>query len=212
MELLQRRLGRIEGGLAGAIGRPQRAALVELRQGSLTTPSRRSTSDCWIVGARQDQRDVERGLAWYGRPQTIRGFDRGRGRHVVAGEVEVGGVVNGGTGHAATLAAFCQTKNASSCSPRATRLPRADTYNTLGVAACRGAFAEDRSRDHLWPVQGVGYRDWTQAVARQLGLRGWVRNRLDQTVEALFAGEAATVDDMVAACRRQVRRSRGSLQ
>lgn len=51
-------------------------------------------------------------------------------------------------------------------------------------------------------VQGVGYRDWTQAVARQLGLRGWVRNRLDQTVEALFAGEAATVDDMVAACRR----------
>lgn len=51
-------------------------------------------------------------------------------------------------------------------------------------------------------VQGVGYRDWTQAVARQLGLAGWVRNRLDDTVEALFAGEAATVDRMVAACRR----------
>jgi len=51
-------------------------------------------------------------------------------------------------------------------------------------------------------VQGVGYRDWTRAVARQLGLKGWVRNRVDDTVEALFAGEAATVDRMVAACRR----------
>lgn len=51
-------------------------------------------------------------------------------------------------------------------------------------------------------VQGVGYRDWTQAVAQQLGLRGWVRNRVDETVEAMFAGEAATVDRMVAACRR----------
>lgn len=51
-------------------------------------------------------------------------------------------------------------------------------------------------------VQGVGYRDWTQAVARQLGLAGWVRNRVDDTVEALFAGEAATVDRMIAACRR----------
>ena len=51
-------------------------------------------------------------------------------------------------------------------------------------------------------VQGVGYRDWTQAVARQLGLGGWVRNRRDDTVEAVFAGEAATVDRMVAACRR----------
>lgn len=51
-------------------------------------------------------------------------------------------------------------------------------------------------------VQGVGYRDWTQAVARQLGLSGWVRNRVDDTVEALFAGDVATVDRMVAACRR----------
>ena len=51
-------------------------------------------------------------------------------------------------------------------------------------------------------VQGVGYRDWTQAVARQLGLRGWVRNRVDETVEAVFAGDAGTVDRMVAACRR----------
>ncbi|MGE0573798.1 MAG: acylphosphatase [Reyranella sp.] len=51
-------------------------------------------------------------------------------------------------------------------------------------------------------VQGVGYRDWTQAVARQLGLSGWVRNRCDGTVEAVFAGDAAMVDRMVAACRR----------
>jgi acylphosphatase len=51
-------------------------------------------------------------------------------------------------------------------------------------------------------VQGVGYRDWTQAVAQQLGLKGWVRNRVDDTVEAVFAGEAPAVDRMIAACRR----------
>lgn len=51
-------------------------------------------------------------------------------------------------------------------------------------------------------VQGVGYRDWTvdQAMARDL--RGWVRNRIDGSVEALFVGPADQVDDMIAACRR----------
>ncbi|WP_029075432.1 acylphosphatase [Kaistia adipata] len=49
-------------------------------------------------------------------------------------------------------------------------------------------------------VQGVGYRAWTadEAVAR--GLSGWVRNRRDGGVEAVFSGQAATVDAMVAAC------------
>ena len=51
-------------------------------------------------------------------------------------------------------------------------------------------------------VQGVGYRDWTVATARGLGLDGWVRNRRDGGVEALVAGDAAASSALVAACRR----------
>jgi acylphosphatase len=51
-------------------------------------------------------------------------------------------------------------------------------------------------------VQGVGYRAWTIDEARRRGLSGWVRNLSDGDVEAVFSGDAATVDDMVAACRR----------
>jgi acylphosphatase len=49
-------------------------------------------------------------------------------------------------------------------------------------------------------VQGVGYRDWTIRTARNLGLRGWVRNRIDDSVEALIAGEDAAVTAMIEAC------------
>lgn len=49
-------------------------------------------------------------------------------------------------------------------------------------------------------VQGVGYRAWTACNARQLELNGWVRNRADGTVEALFAGTAVRVEDMVKRC------------
>ncbi|MTJ81602.1 MAG: acylphosphatase [Telmatospirillum sp.] len=51
-------------------------------------------------------------------------------------------------------------------------------------------------------VQGVWFRGWTMERARALGLAGWVRNRSDGSVEALFLGEAAAVAAMVAACRR----------
>ena len=51
-------------------------------------------------------------------------------------------------------------------------------------------------------VQGVGYRAWTAAGARRRGLRGWVRNRPDGTVEAVFAGPDDGVAEMVAACGR----------
>ncbi len=51
-------------------------------------------------------------------------------------------------------------------------------------------------------VQGVGFRAWIERTARSLGLSGWVRNRRDGTVEAVFAGPAAVVDDMIARCRR----------
>ena len=51
-------------------------------------------------------------------------------------------------------------------------------------------------------VQGVGYRAWVEHRARAHGLEGWVRNRRDGSVEALFAGPADVVADMIALCRR----------
>lgn len=49
-------------------------------------------------------------------------------------------------------------------------------------------------------VQGVGYRAWTYRMARELGLRGWVRNRADGSVEALFQGPPDKVEHMLRAC------------
>lgn len=50
-------------------------------------------------------------------------------------------------------------------------------------------------------VQNVWYRAWTTEEATRRGLRGWVRNRKDGTVEALFIGPEDAVADMVTACR-----------
>jgi acylphosphatase len=49
-------------------------------------------------------------------------------------------------------------------------------------------------------VQGVGYRYWTEEVACALGLAGWVRNRRDGSVEALFSGAAENVAEMLRRC------------
>lgn len=43
-------------------------------------------------------------------------------------------------------------------------------------------------------VQGVGFRASLAREARRHGLAGWVRNRLDGTVEAVVAGDAAGVE------------------
>jgi acylphosphatase len=48
-------------------------------------------------------------------------------------------------------------------------------------------------------VQGVGFRMWVEDTAQ--GLQGWVRNRRDGAVEAVFAGPKHAVEAMVAACR-----------
>lgn len=49
-------------------------------------------------------------------------------------------------------------------------------------------------------VQGVWYRGWAVENANRLGLAGWVRNRADGTVEAVFQGEAVSVDLMLTLC------------
>ncbi len=51
-------------------------------------------------------------------------------------------------------------------------------------------------------VQGVWYRGWVVDEALARGLDGWVRNRRDGTVEAVFQGAPAAVAEMVAACRQ----------
>jgi acylphosphatase len=50
-------------------------------------------------------------------------------------------------------------------------------------------------------VQGVGYRAWLEYQATAGGLEGWVRNRRDGTVEAVFAGPPKAVAEIVALCR-----------
>ncbi len=51
-------------------------------------------------------------------------------------------------------------------------------------------------------VQGVWYRGWTLDQARARHLDGWVRNKRDGTVEALFSGPADRVRAMIEACRQ----------
>ncbi len=51
-------------------------------------------------------------------------------------------------------------------------------------------------------VHGVGYRAWMVHKAMELGVSGWVRNRPDGAVEALIAGDTASVEELSRLCRR----------
>jgi acylphosphatase len=51
-------------------------------------------------------------------------------------------------------------------------------------------------------VQGVGYRVWATRIATGLGLRGWVRNRSDGTVEMLVTGPDNAVAAMIEAAHQ----------
>ena len=51
-------------------------------------------------------------------------------------------------------------------------------------------------------VQGVGYRAFADYAALDHGLEGWVRNRRDGAVEAVFAGPPDAVAAMIETCRR----------
>lgn len=50
-------------------------------------------------------------------------------------------------------------------------------------------------------VQGVWFRAWTEKAANRHGLAGWVRNRSDGTVEAVFSGPPDSIDIMLTDCR-----------
>jgi acylphosphatase len=51
-------------------------------------------------------------------------------------------------------------------------------------------------------VQGVGFRFAVERAASSRGVAGWVKNRTDGTVEAVFEGEREDVDALVDFCRR----------
>lgn len=57
---------------------------------------------------------------------------------------------------------------------------------------------EDRIKERGFEVegrvQGVGFRWWTVRTAREEGLTGWVRNRVDGTVEVQAAGPREALD------------------
>lgn len=57
-------------------------------------------------------------------------------------------------------------------------------------------------------VQGVFFRDTVRRRALAYGVAGWVRNNLDGTVEAVFEGEPAAVERLVALCREGPRGAR----
>jgi acylphosphatase len=51
-------------------------------------------------------------------------------------------------------------------------------------------------------VQGVFFRAETQQAARRFGVTGWVRNRPDGSVEAVFEGDPEAVENTVNWCRQ----------
>ena len=52
-------------------------------------------------------------------------------------------------------------------------------------------------------VQGVGYRFFAERAARELGVRGWVRNLPDGSVEAVAEGDDEAVATFIERLRRR---------
>ena len=50
-------------------------------------------------------------------------------------------------------------------------------------------------------VQGVGFRHHVSSNAAALGVTGWIRNRLDGTVEAQMVGEGKAINELLRRCR-----------
>ena len=63
---------------------------------------------------------------------------------------------------------------------------------------------EDKARAHIiisGRVQGVFFRVETQRAANRIGVFGWVRNRSDGTVEAVFEGDRDRLDAVLQWCQ-----------
>jgi len=61
----------------------------------------------------------------------------------------------------------------------------------------------ENARAHLiisGRVQGVFYRAFTEDVAHSLGLKGWVKNRGDGNVEAIFEGKKEDIESAIRSC------------
>ena len=76
---------------------------------------------------------------------------------------------------------------------------------TVAVVRAMHARAHVVFRGH---VQGVNFRAYCRERAFELGLAGWVRNRDDGTVEAVFEGEKAVVEEAIAWNRTSQPRAR----
>jgi acylphosphatase len=64
---------------------------------------------------------------------------------------------------------------------------------------------EDKKRAHViinGKVQGVFFRMETLKAAQLYGVSGWVRNKVDGTVEALFEGDKNNIDLILEWCRK----------
>jgi acylphosphatase len=64
--------------------------------------------------------------------------------------------------------------------------------------------AEDTVRKHVMvsgEVQGVFFRETARRKATEAGVAGWITNRSDGRVEAVFEGPAEAVDELVEFCR-----------
>lgn len=65
------------------------------------------------------------------------------------------------------------------------------------------AISQERVRAHVFVsgrVQGVNFRAHMRDQARRVDVEGWVRNRPDKRVEAVFEGSRAAVQRLISWC------------
>ncbi len=82
---------------------------------------------------------------------------------------------------------------------------RSDFFSIKNAEVTTGQAPMEKVRAHVTikgRVQGVFFRHHTQEMAFRLGVKGWVKNRWDGDVEAVFEGEKESLDRMIQWCHR----------